>query len=405
VSAESARASALVHITTVPMTIDAFLVEQLNDAARAGYDVHVITASGPELGRVTRRLNGRVHLVQMRRGLSPHRDLLGLVALVRVLSAIKPDVVHAHTPKAGLLGMMAASLVRVPLRVYTVHGLATTDAAGLLGRISRLTDVVACRLAHVVLAVSASLKAELVRRGTVAADGVTVLGSGSVDGVDAGRRFNPAVVEPARREVRAQHALPIDAFVVGYAGRLAGDKGLSDLASAWRLVKEQVPQARLLVVGSQDSRDPISAELLREWNNDPRVVLAPFRPDIERFYAAMDCLVLPSYREGLGMVALEAAAMGLPAIVNRVCGCVDAVVDGVTGAVVDTRDPSVFAGAIAAYATRPDVAAAHGVRGRRRVLDEFRPEVVRQSLFMLYARGLGQYASGAPPVSAQVAQP
>jgi glycosyltransferase involved in cell wall biosynthesis len=169
-------------------------------------------------------------------------------------------------------------------------------------------------------------------------------------------------------------------------GRVVRDKGIHELCEAWRRVRREVPRARLLLVGKAEPQDPVSEHVLRELQNDPTVHLAGFVADVPGLYAASDVVVLPTYREGLPNVPLEAAAMGLPVVATRVVGCVDAVLHGLTGTLVPPRDAGALAEAMIGYARDPMLRARHGEAGRRRVLQEFVPERLWAELASVYER-------------------
>ena len=386
----------LLHVTTVPMSL-IFFRGQVGYMKSRGFQIQALSSPGPELAEFGAREGVATHAVSMPRQLTPLRDLFAVARIWRRVRRVRPDIVHAHTPKGGLLGMIAAFLARVPVRIYHVRGLPFMTAAGWRRRLLRATERVSCRLAHQVLCVSHSLREVAVEEKLCAPDKIKVLAGGSGNGVDAGGRFNPENSDPgSRRERREAYDIPASATVVGFVGRLVRDKGVVELVAAWRRLREQHPEAHLLVVGPFEERDPVPGDVAESLRSDPRVHLSGMQRDLPPLYAAMDLVVLPTYREGFPNVPLEAAAMALPVVATRIPGCVDAVADGVTGTLVPPRDADALEAAIKSYLADGGLRRRHGEAGRARVLREFRQEVIWQELYKDYCRLLADRGVALP---------
>lgn len=374
----------LLHITTAPMSL-VFLRGQLAYMKDNGFDVHVMTSPGKQLEEFARNEGARAHPVAMQRRITPLRDLATICQMIFVLMRIRPDIVHASTPKGGLLGTIAARIVRVPVVVYHVRGLAFTGHGTAQRPLLKWTERIACTLAHTVLCVSESVRTELVSEGICASEKTVVLRSGSSNGVAAEERFDPAKFPPGtRQQTRSAFGIPENAVVVGFVGRLVRDKGIVELSEAWREVVAEFPGAWLLIIGPWENRDPVPAEVRQALENQDNVSFAGEQRDSAPFYKAIDLVVLPTYREGFPNVALEAAAMQLPVVVTNVTGCVDAVVDGVTGTFVPVAQAGPLAEAIKRYVRDPNLRRLHGNAGRTRVLKEFRPPDIWAALFAQY---------------------
>jgi glycosyltransferase involved in cell wall biosynthesis len=376
----------LVHITTVPDSL-AFLYGQVGYLKAKGLDVQAISSPGELLTRFAAHEEIAVHAVEMPRRITPLRDLVAVTRLWRRLRRIRPQIVHAHTPKGGLLGMIAAWLARVPVRIYHLHGLPLTTATGVKRHLLRWSDKVSCRLAHQVLCVSHSLQEEAMAARLCPPHKIKVLLAGSINGVDAARAFNRKRMRPDERDaVRTRYGIPRDALVAGFVGRVVRDKGLAELVEAWKSLRDKFPALHLLIVGPFEPQDPIPEDAEKVLRCDPCVHLAGYVSDTPPLYAAMDLVVLPTYREGFGLVAIEAAAMELPVVATRIPGCTDAVQDGVTGTLVPVRDGPALAEACRRYLRDPELRRQHGVAGRRRVLRDFRPEALWKATFQEYVR-------------------
>lgn len=374
----------VLHVTTVPQTLF-FLRGQARFMRAHGVDVQAVSSPGPELQDFAREEGVDVHAVEMQRAISPVHDVGAIVRLTKLLRELRPAIVHAHTPKGGLLGMVAATAAGVPVRVYHLHGLPMVTSSGMRRALLWGAERTSCSLAHRVLCVSSSVRAQAVAEKLVSADRIEVLGHGSINGTDAEGRFRPDEASAsAGLAERGRWAIPAGAPVIGFVGRLVRDKGLVELADAWQRLRVAFPEAHLLLVGPEERQDPIPPEVVQTLRTDSRVHLTGLRWESPPLFAAMDLVVLPSYREGFGMSLLEGAAMALPVIGTDIPGCRDALVDGVTGTLVPAHDSVELERAVARYLRDPELRRRHGSAGRERVLRDFRPQALWDAQLAVY---------------------
>jgi glycosyltransferase involved in cell wall biosynthesis len=385
----------LLHITTVPSSLT-FFRGQLGYMQARGLRVHALSSPGVDLHAFAEQEGVSVIAVEMPRRITPLRDLSAVVKILREMRRVRPAIVHAHTPKGGLLGMVAAAVHRAPVRIYHMRGLPMMGARGVRRRLLWVTEWLACRLAHQVLCVSHSVRAEAVDAGICPSEKIKVLLGGSGNGVDATGRFDPGRYnDGVRREVRARFGIPGDAVVIGFVGRIVRDKGVVELADAWLELRELHPHLHLLLVGPFEPQDPVPTETERLLQGDSRVHLAGMDWNTPPLYAAMDVVALPTYREGFPNVPLEAAAMRLPVVATRIAGCIDAVADGITGSLVPPRSATALREVLGRYLDDPELRLEHGTAGRERVLREFRQEVLWEALYAEYTRLLVGRIQGA----------
>lgn len=390
----------LLHATTVPTTLN-FLRTQPALLAAHGIEVTLLSSPGEELESIAAQEGARAIGVPMHRGFSIGADLRTLRQLVAILRRERPDIVHAHTPKAGLLVTLAGRIAGVPLCIYQIHGLRFLTTSGLQRRILKTTERISTAAAHRVLCVSPSVLAlaeeeHVIRRGKGA-----VLGAGTINGVDLDA-FDPGIAQEEAAAVRAALSIPTDAPVIGFVGRLAADKGVADLAAAWSRVREEVPQAHLLLVGGPEDTDPVAPEVLERLARDPRAHLVGHRAEVRPYYAAMSVLALPSAREGFPQTLLEGSAMGVPTVGSDVPGVSDAVRDGVTGLLVPFHDPESLAEALLDLLRDPLRRAAFGAAGRRWARSGFdRPEV-RERFLEFYLRAAAERGIPLPATASRV---
>ncbi|ABS26832.1 glycosyl transferase group 1 [Anaeromyxobacter sp. Fw109-5] len=373
----------LVHVTTVPETLS-FLAGQPRFLSRRGWEVFAVSSPGEGLGRFAAAEGIASRAVAIERRIAPLRDIVSLLRLGTTLRRLRPDVVDAHTPKGGLLGILAAWMTGVPIRIYHLHGLVYVTSRGLRRRLLLSVEKLTAALSTRVLCVSRSLAEVAMRDGIAPPAKLGVVLSGSINGVDTARFAPPTQAE--RQAARRALGLPADARVIGFVGRVTREKGIVELEAAWRTLRRDLPDVRLVLVGPLERQDPVPPAVAASLRNDPRVLMVGFEWDTPRYFRAMDVLALPSYREGFGVVSIEAAAMGLPVVASRIPGCLDAVLDGVTGTLVRPGDDRALCSALLAYLADPELRARHGEAGRARVLREFQQERLWRALEAEYLR-------------------
>ena len=322
----------LIGVTTQELCL--ILGARLRVLRRAGFRVVLVSGPGELLERMASRLGVECIALPMRRSIAPLADLLALVRLWLILGNQKPDLVEFSTPKAGLLGMIAARLRGLPRRVYMLRGLRLERSRGFKRWILLTAERVACACAHVVLCNSKSLRAEALALRLAPAGKLLVLGEGSSNGVDV-ERFSPG---PS--EVRDKFSIPRDVPVVGFVGRLTRDKGLPELIQAFDRILLAEPSTHLLLVGWFDAaEDALDAELRSRILNHPHIHCTGFVSNAAPYYRAMDVMVLPTWREGFPNVVLEASATGIPVVTTQSTGARDAVIPEVTGLLIPPGYP------------------------------------------------------------------
>lgn len=376
-SAPAAEPIRILYVARLAFAHWRFLDGQNAYLRARGFEIHAAAAPDRWLDRVTARDGAVCHPVRISpRAVAPFADLLALVQLFHIIRRVRPHVVHVSTPKAALLGAVAAWAARVPVRLFLARGSSTTDARGLRRRLYRLLERATARLCTDTACVSPSLLAHLRAEGVLRPDEGWVAARGTSNGVRAVRFARPADA-------------PEVGPVVGYVGRLAAGKGIETLAAAWARVREAHPGARLLLVGRWDDDHPVDPALRRALETAPRVECTGHVDDPAPALHRMAVAAFPSPAEGFPNAPLEAAAAGLPVVGMRTVGMVDAVVDGVTGALVPVGDAEALADAILRYLRDPALAREHGRAGCLRVARDFAPEPVWAAMHARYLALLG----------------
>jgi len=362
-----------------------FLQGQLEYFQRRGFDVTLLCPE-PRDGewRVAEPAGVSIIEVPMDRKIAPLRDLASLWHIWRIMRVLRPAVTNVGTPKAGLLGGLAAWLSRVPCRFYTLHGLRFETTKGLKRLLLIWTERLACLLSHRVVCVSHSVREKAITAELARPDRMLVFGSGSCNGMDASVFApNPKLMVRAAA-LRRQLGIPERAAVILFVGRLTRDKGIPELVGAFSRLDKQFRNLRLLLVGCFEAEDPLPDETRRQLERHPHIIFVGAVQDTASYYAAADIVVLPSHREGLPTVILEAQAAGKPVVGANTTGIVDLVTDGRTGLLFPVGDAGALTKAIKRLLTDEALVRKLEVAGQERVQREFQQEQVWDALRRAY---------------------
>jgi glycosyltransferase involved in cell wall biosynthesis len=397
---------AVLHAITNP-TSTVLMRGQLAWLKANGFDSSLLCSPGSKLDRMATEENISIFPVAMTREISPFSDLRSFIRIVRLLRRIRPVICNAGTPKAGLLVGLAASLNRVPCRVYTLRGLRLETATGIKRAVLTVTEKISCLAAHRVICVSPSLRDRAIELNLVPAHKTVLLGAGSSNGVNT-LRFAPTPEKRALAlDLRARLGIKPDQPVIGFVGRLTRDKGIPELVMAFQSVRKILPETVLLLVGDYEAGDPIPANIREAIESDSAIHRVAFNPDVDRYYAVMDLFILPTHREGFPNTVLEAQASSLPVITTFATGAIDSIEDGVTGLLFPVGAVDKLVDALHSLLSDPARMQSMGRVGRERVLRHFRNEIVWEALASLYRTMLRErgYACPAPLTAPAPAAP
>lgn len=321
------------YILTVPMTVRAFFIPQLKYLSDNGFDVTLICSSDPNLQE---ELGHNIHFlpVDMPRGLSIFGSLSVISKLVKILKTEKFDLVQYSTPNAGLYGAVASKVCKITVRNYHLMGFRYLSAKGIMRFILKFLEKLTCKLSTSIECVSNSNLEFGVKEGIFPKEKACVVWNGSTGGVDL-KRFDYNKRDIWRKEIRNKLGIDENDFVYGFVGRITKDKGIDELLEAYL---SSNLNGKLLLIGNFEEKENLNQNFLDKAFKNKNIKFISAVDDIEKYYAAIDILVLPSYREGFGNVIIEAGAMGTPAIVTDIPGPKDAVIPNKTAILVKKQD-------------------------------------------------------------------
>lgn len=320
------------YVVTIPLTIRAFFIPQLKYLADNGFDVTVICSNDDNLQK---ELGHDIHYlpIDIPRGISLKGSISTIRQLIKVFKKEKFDLVQYSTPNAAFYSSIAAKVAEVRIRNYHLMGYRYLGGKGVGRIILKFIEKVTCMLSTHIECVSKSNLELGISENLFKRNKATVVWNGSTGGVDT-TRFDYSRREEWRCEVRKELGISVDDFLFGFVGRITRDKGINEILEAFR---EMQTDSKLLLLGSPEGIDTIEPKLWKEAQQNPSIYIHDSVSDVERYYAAIDVLLLPSYREGFGNVVIEAAAMGTPSIVSNIPGPIDAVIPGETAKVIATK--------------------------------------------------------------------
>lgn len=368
----------IIRAVTVSMSVG-FFTPMVKDLQRKGYEVVSVSSPGPEL-ETLRELGVKTLEVPMERRMSPWKDLKSLLQLIKVFKKEKPYMIHSMTPKAGLLCMLAAWITRVPRRVHTFTGLVWPTASGLSRKILMFTDWMTCACATHIIPEGQGVMNDLQQH--ITKKSMKVLGYGNVRGVDM-IRFSrrPEVL------VNAKAFLKEGTFTYIFVGRLVRDKGINELVEAFSQLQNKYSNVRLILVGRCESNlDPLKQETLDKIKAIPTIeaVGPQYGDDLLAYYAASDCFVFPSYREGFPNTVLEAGAMGLPSIVTDINGSREIIEHGKNGIIIPSKDVNALYQAMEQMYLDKQNTMAMAENARAMIAERFEQSFVQKCLYEFY---------------------
>ncbi len=348
------------------------------------YEVYLLA---PDVDRikVLCKKEGAKHLpISIKREISLWADLLTLFSILRIFIKLKPDIVNLGTPKVSLLGMIAAKITRVPLRIYTCRGFRYEHEKGRLKILLIKIEKFIALSAHHIICISSSVQSIGVNDKIFNVQKSSVIAKGSSNGVDLSL-FNPTTIKLEEKVALKKEYGIKDEFVIGYVGRLVDRKGIKELYEAFDLVYSNNKNIKLFVVGRIYADQIANWEVIDKFNNHPGILMAGLQPleEIPLYLSAFNMFVLPAYWEGFGNVLIQASAMGLPILATNVTGCKDAVKDGYSGKLIKAKSVNKLKEGLEEFISSKKEVEQYGTNGIQWA-QNFKPEIIWEGMSNLF---------------------
>lgn len=380
----------ILRVTTVPESLKTLLKGQLKFMSNNGFDVIGVSSGGKSLFEVKKNEGIEVFEIEMSRKITPIKDLKSLLNLYKLIKKEKPIIVHSHTPKAGIIAMLAAKIANVPIRLHTIAGLPLMETKGLKRKLLIFVEKVTYACATKVYPNSNALATFIIQKNIVCQSKVKVLGNGSSNGIDTDY-FKQEIIDTNNiKKIKELLGICDRDFVFVFVGRLVADKGINELIQAF--IKLDDENLKLLLVGDYEHElDPLLESTHFEINNNSKIISVGYQSDIRPYLCISSCLVFPSYREGFPNVVMQSGAMGLPSIVTNINGCNEIIEEGFNGTIIPVKDAEALHNAMSKMIKHPDRCLTMAKNARNKITSNYNQQLVWQALLTEYLLQLNNF--------------
>jgi glycosyltransferase involved in cell wall biosynthesis len=378
----------LVRITTVPISLEKLLEGQLSYMQNY-FNVTAVSADKDALQKLGQHINVPTYHIEMSRQITPWKDLKAVFKLYQFFKMEQVSIVHTHTPKAGIVGMMASYFAKVPLRLHTVAGLPLMEVKGAKRNLLNLVEKCTYKFATKVYPNSKGLYDFILSEKLTSQQKLQIIGNASSNGIDTSH-FDPNLFTIQQNlELRTELNIATDSFVFIFVGRLVGDKGINELVEAYVQLKKALPsqETSLLLVGPfEQELDSLDQITLQEIERNPTIISVGYQQDVRPYFAMSDTLVFPSYREGFPNVVMQAGAMGLPSIVTNINGCNEIIAHKVNGIVIPPKDAVSLTAAMNELLCNEETITLLSSNARKMIVERYERQEVWEALLQEYQR-------------------
>ncbi|RDV16140.1 glycosyltransferase family 1 protein [Pontibacter diazotrophicus] len=382
----------LFRVTTVPVSLKNLIVGQLPYMKAHGFKPIMISADGPERELVIQEQDSPHIILNLTRKITLFQDLKALWQFYKLCRQYKPDIIHSHTPKAGIIAMLGGKLAGVPIRLHTVAGMYLLEAKGFKRFILELVEVLTYACATRVYPNSSNLT-EIIKRDLYNNPAkLKVIGNGSSNGINTSFFSREALPAQEVQQLRESLRISDNDFLFVFVGRIVKDKGIQELIAAFSKLNKLHPSCKLLLVGPLEQElDPISEECLQEIESNPAIISVGYQNDVRRFLAISHALAFPSYREGFPNVPMQAACFDLPCIVTDINGCNEIIVEGENGLIIPPKSTQELYDAMEKLLTDENLYVHLSANARKMVVERYEQRHIWSLLLQEYYEQLKQH--------------
>lgn len=371
------------------MSLKVLLKGQHRFMSQKGFEVIGISSKEQALYDVQKEEGIRVKELKMTRTISPFQDLKSLLSFYKLCKKEKPLIVHSHTPKAGIVGMLGAKLAGVPIRLHTVAGLPLMEATGLKRKVLDFVEKVTYSCATKIYPNSKGLYDFILKNRYTSKEKLLVIANGSSNGINTSFFSPQQVSEEQKNTLKKELNILPDDFVFVFVGRLVGDKGINELITAFSNLNN--PKTKLLLVGTQEKElDPLKPQTINNIVNNNNIIAVGFQKDVRPYFAISDALTFPSYREGFPNVVMQAGAMGLPSIVSNINGCNEIIIEGENGVIVPVKNAELLQQKMELFIQNKDFYTQLQQNSRRLITERYEQSMVWNCLLDEYNKQISK---------------
>lgn len=372
----------IIWVTTIPASLQ-FFKGQLRFLS-GSFSIIVTSSGASQLYQFAKKENIQAHFLPMKRQISLWFDIYSLLLFIVYFFKERPVAVHGNTPKASLLSMLAAKLTNVPVRIYMCHGLRYQGSSGIMKKLLMTMERLSCSCATEVLCVSEGIRKTLITDNICDPSKSKVILYGSANGIDL-NLFDPARIDISG--LRAQIGIPDADFVFLFVGRIVKDKGINELVGAFNRLSKKYTNISLLLVGAEEKKlNPISEEASLVIKQNLKIFAVGRKEDVKPYMLLSDAFVLPSYREGFGMVLIEAGALGKPCITTDIIGCNEIIIPNENGVIIPSKDEEALYRAMENFLLHPEEVQRMAKKARPLVASRYDQKIVWEALLKEYKR-------------------
>ena len=376
----------LIRITTVPLSLEKLLSGQLHFMS-SFYNVIAVSSDKERLERYGESEKVAVFPLEMTRKITPLHDVFAVLKLYFFLKKTKPFIVHTHTPKAGIVGMLASKLAGIPHRLHTVAGMPLLEQVGFKRMVLNFVEKLTYSCATKVYPNSFKLRDVIIKNEYCPPTKLKVLANGSSNGIDTSYFDTSNFSDGYKNNLKRELGIESSDFVFIFVGRIVSNKGINELINAFSKIQESKKDIKLLLVGPYEKElDPLKAETLNQIKNIKSIISVGYQPDVRPYFAISDTLIFPSYREGFPNVVMQAGAMGLPSIVTDINGCNEIIIEGKNGAIIPVKDSEAVYNAMKKMMEDDTLRTHLKYNARLMIIDNYERQVVWEAILAEYKR-------------------